>query len=737
MKNLFAFWCKHYTQSRRILQFSMVFLCTAPILAQKIEKDTLQPQQLDEVLLSAVRANNQTPVTFSNSTKKEFQSRNLGQDIPMLLNFLPSVVTTTDAGAGVGYTGIRVRGSDATRVNVTINGVPYNDSESQGTFWVNMPDFASSTESIQLQRGVGTSTNGSSAFGASLNVMTDTFSKEASAELANAFGSFNTRKHTVKFSSGLLNDKFELAGRLSQIKSEGYIDRAFSDLKSYFLQGTYIHGTTLIKALVFGGDQVTYQAWNGLEDPEKLQNDRTYNTAGEIYDSAGNVVGFYDNETDNYKQDHYQLHWNEKWTGKWSTNLAFHYTIGKGYFENYKGAQDIADYGMNPVTINGNTITETDIIRQKWLKNDFYGAVFSLNYKNEAWNVILGGGTHRYEGSHFGNILWTKDIPLGMYGQKYYDDFSTKNDLNVYAKANYQWAKKWNVFGDLQLRNVTYTANGQETGIVDDSFQFFNPKAGITFMLNDNNNLYASYAKAHREPNRDDYENGSPKPEKLDDYELGWRFATSKVKININGYFMNYKNQLVLTGGLNDVGAPIRANVGDSYRLGLEIDAWMQLLEKWTLQPNVAVSRNRNKNFYFQRDGVLQNLNDTHIAFSPDVVFANRLSFMPFKGFQTSLFTKYVGSQFMGNIDSPNSKLAAYTTTDFNVSYEFLPKSIFKSVLIAVLVNNIFDETYESNGYFYTYDDSWSNPGAINTIEGAGYYPQAGINILAGITLKF
>ncbi len=737
MKTLFALRCKTYTKTKKGIFFSLTLFSSIAGFAQEKVQDTMQPQKLDEVLLKAVRAHSQTPVTFSNLNKKDFQSRNLGQDIPMMLNYLPSVVTTTDAGAGVGYTGIRVRGSDATRVNVTINGIPYNDSESQGTFWVNMPDFASSTENIQLQRGVGTSTNGSAAFGASLNVMTDSFSEKASVELANSFGSFNTRKHTVKFSSGLLDNKFELAGRLSQIKSDGYIDRASSDLKSYFLQGTYIQGSTLLKALVFGGQEITYQAWNGLEDPDKLENDRTYNPAGEMYDSDGNLIGFYDNEVDHYNQDHYQLHWNEKWSTKWSSTLALHYTKGKGFYENYKGGEKLSKYGLSPVVINGVSINKTDIIRQKWLDNDFYGTVFSINYKDQDWNVIVGGGVNKYEGAHFGTILWMKDIPVSSYKARYYDDFSTKTDWNGYAKANYQIAAKWNVFADMQLRYVNYEANGQDTGLVNDTFKFFNPKGGVTFTLNDKNNFYASYAKAHREPNRNDYENGSPRPEKLDDYELGWRYASSKMKININGYFMNYKDQLVLTGQLNDVGAPIRDNVGDSYRLGLEMDAMLQLAEKWVLQPNIAVSRNRNKAFYFQRDGVVQNLGDTHIAFSPDVVFGNRLTYTPFKGLQTSLFSKYVGAQYMGNIDSNRSKLPAYSTTDLNISYEFIPKGVFKSVMVSVLVNNLFNETYESNGYFYTYDDDWSNPNAITTLEGAGYYPQAGINFLAGLTLKF
>ena len=726
----------HATLSRCFQAGFLLF--SLQVFSQEVVKDTLKAKDipLDEVLVSAVRVTTQSPVTFSNLKKEEYQSRNLGQDIPIMMNYLPSVVTTSDAGAGVGYTGIRVRGSDATRVNVTINGIPYNDSESQGTFWVNMPDFASSTESLQLQRGVGTSTNGAGAFGASLNLLTDSYSKESSGEISNSFGSFNTRKHTVKFSTGLMNDKFEIAGRLSQINSDGFIDRAASDLKSYFLQGTYVGETTLIKALAFGGKQRTYQAWYGLEDPEKLQNDRTFNVAGMYFDENGNMQ-FYDNESDNYQQDHYQLHWNERWNEHWSSNFALHYTKGRGYFEQYRANEDFADYGLIPITLGGETINTTDLIRRRWLDNDFYGTTFSLNYKKEAVDFILGGGANQYEGAHFGEIIWARNASQSQIRDRYYNDFSTKTDVNVFAKLNYNLTQKWRLFGDLQYRYVGFTANGIETGLVDDRFNFVNPKAGITYTLNQANNFYFSYAKAQREPNRNDYENGNPRPEKLDDFELGWRYVGNKTKLNINGYYMKYKDQLVLTGQLNDVGAPIRANSGDSYRLGLEIDATLQLSEQWFLQPNITASQNKNQNFVFQRDGVLQNLGTTNIAFSPDFIAGNRLTFMPKKNIQFSLLSKYVSEQFMGNIDAESSKLDAYFVNDLNISYQIETNSVFKSIQFHALINNIFDLQYESNGYFYTYDDDFTNPGSISTVEGAGFYPQAGINFLLGMSLLF
>lgn len=726
----------HKPFSKKRLFFCSLSLFSICSYAQNVPQDSTKVNELDAVMVKAVRANDKTPMSFSNLSKKELRERNLGQDIPMLLNFLPSVVTTSDAGNGFGYTGIRVRGSDASRVNVTVNGIPYNDSESQGTFWVNMPDFVSSVENVQLQRGVGTSTNGAGAFGASLNLLTDAVNQESSGEVSNSFGSFNSRKHTVKFGTGLMNNHFEISGRLSNIKSDGFIDRAASDLKSYFLQGTYLKNNTLIKALVFGGTEKTYQSWNGIEDLDKLENDRTYNTSGEYIDDNGNLK-FYDNETDNYKQDHYQLHWNQRWSDFWSTNLAFHYTKGKGFYENYKQGEDVADYGIEPQEIDGTLVEESDVIRRKWLDNDFYGTTFSLNYKKDKIDFIAGGGYNRYEGKHFGNVLWTRSVILPEYNFQYYHDFSTKNDLNVFAKLNYALTSKWNLFGDLQYRNVSYKANGNDTGLVDDNFNFFNPKAGITFTVNDKNNLYFSYARAHREPNRTDYEDGSPKPEKMNDFELGWRYNSEKAKVNINAYWMKYQDQLVLTGGLNDVGSPIRANSGKSYRLGIEMEAIIVLSEKFLLRPNVTISSNKNQDFVFERDGVLQNLGDTDIAFSPNMIAANALTFLPIKNMQISLLSKFVGEQYMGNIDSKGSKLESYAVNDLSVSYEFKPKSVFKSILITGLLNNIFDYKYESNGYFYTYDDEDATSGDITTYEGAGYYPQAGINFLAGLTLLF
>ncbi|MBC7847886.1 MAG: TonB-dependent receptor [Flavobacterium sp.] len=721
MNTLFYFICRKGTKAQSSSFLMSIFFSLFSLLSFSQVKDTTKVNQLDEVLVSAIRVTTKTPVTFSNVSKEELAQRNLGQDIPVLLNYLPSVVTTTEAGNGVGYTGIRVRGSDATRVNVTINGIPYNDSESQGTYWVNMPDFVSSVESLQLQRGVGTSTNGAGAFGASLNMLTDSYLAKASGEISSSYGSFNTNKNTVKFSTGLMNDHFEIAGRLSTLKSDGYVDRASSNLKSYFLQGTYVGKTTLIKALAFGGKEKTYQAWYGV-DAEKLEIDRTFNYAGMFTDESGNPR-FYDNQTDNYQQDHYQLHWNEKIAENWSTNLAVHYTKGKGYYEEYQEDQDFADYGLMPI-VAAPTVNSTDLVRQKWLDNDFYGTTFSANYKKDKLDLIFGGAYNRYEGDHFGKVIWARYASQTELGDRYYDDFSTKNDGNVFAKVNYQLLDNLSFYGDLQYRNVQYKANSDDTGLVNDDFNFFNPKAGFTFDLNKQNSLYFSYAKANREPNRTDYENGSPKPEKLNDFELGWRLKAPKYQVNVNGYYMGYKDQLVLTGELDDVGSPIRKNSGDSYRLGLEVDATLKLSKKWAIAPNFTISSNKNVDFISDVNGTLTNLGNTNIAYSPNFIAGNILTFSPKPAFRLSLLSKYVSEQYMNNIDDASGKLKDYFVNDFNISYEITTKSIFKSIVVNALANNIFNVDYVSNGADY----------------GGGYvyyYPQAGSNFLIGLTLKF
>ncbi len=695
---------------------------------------------LKEVFVSAVRVNAQSPITHSNLSSEEISDRNLGQDIPSLLNYLPGVVTTSDAGAGIGYTGIRVRGSDATRVNVTINGVPYNDSESQGTFWVNLGDFASSVENLQLQRGVGTSTNGAGAFGASLNFRTDRYKLEPSAEIANSFGSYDTRKHTVKFSTGLFNEHWEFSGRASQIASEGYIDRASTDLKSYFLQGTYVNDNTIIKALGFGGSEVTYQAWDGI-DAEMLKENRRYNPAGAYEDDNGNLQ-FYDNHVDDYKQDHFQLLWNQEYNGGWSSNLALHYTLGRGFYESYRAGEDLQEYGIPAFETEGEQVTESDLVTQEWLDNRFYGTTFNANYKNEKLDLVLGGALNKYQGDHFGKIIYARFAPLREPGQRYYENSALKTDVNFFGKANVSLTEDLSVFGDLQLRSINYETEGviEETVpfIINDSHTFFNPKAGLTYELNPSNRFYFSFARAQREPNRDDYENGNPEPEELNDYELGWRFRTPSVQINSNLYLMDYHNQLVLTGGIDDTGAYIRQNSGNSYRLGLEIDAAIRLSEKWSLRPNISLSRNKNVDFVSTWNGELVNFGDTEISYSPGIVAANIIEYRPLEDLEIKFLSKYVGEQYMSNIEAEGSLLEGYFVNDLNLQYTWDTASLFEEVVFIGLVNNIFNELYVSNGYYYTYDvPSEDFPNGAQTFEGAGYYPQAETNFLLGVTLKF
>ncbi len=722
--------------------FTMLLVISLSInlYSQEKEQDTTKIEILDEVLVNAVRVNADSPITHSNIKKEALEKRNLGQDLPILLNFLPSVVTTSDAGSGVGYTGIRVRGISAQSTNITVNGIPYNDAESLGTYWVDLPDFASSVESLQLQRGVGTSTNGSGAFGASINILTDVVSEKASAEISNVFGSYNTRKHNVKFSTGTLNNHFELSGRLSQINSDGYIDRATSDLKSYFLQASYISGNTLIKAITFGGHEVTYQAWNGI-DAETLVTDRTFNPSGMYTDENGDIQ-FHQNEEDNYKQDHYQLHWNQRYNNSWSTNIGLNYTYGRGYFEQYKEDQSFSDYDLTEIVIGGETINSTDLIRRRWLDNDFYVLNANANYKNETLNFTFGTSYSSYLGNHFGEIIWARFASNSETGDRYYNGQGKKQDISVFAKGTYRLNNKISLYADLQTRYVNYKTSGLTSDrvnmLVDENYNFFNPKAGITYKLSSLNNLYFSYARANREPSRSDFEsNPDIKPEQLNDFEIGWRHNTNAFKINTNVYYMLYNEQLVLSGAIDNTGAPIRTNSGESYRLGVEVEAAIQVTKKLAIQPNFTISSNKNKQTVFQMDGELVDLGKTNISFSPQFVAANAFVFQPLNNFQISFLSKYVGEQFMGNTDSEVSKLDSYFVNDLNITYEIKPNSIFKSILLSALINNLFGEKYVSNGYYYTYDDTWTNPSQITTIEGTGYYPQATTNFLIGATLKF
>mgnify|MGYP001160242359 FL=1 len=730
--------------------FGLLLIQAPPLIAQQ-QQDSLSTISLQEVQVQGLRAEKDTPVTFSNLTKEELAVRNLGQDIPILLNYLPGVVTTSDAGAGIGYTGIRVRGSDATRINITINGIPYNDAESQGTYWVNLPDVASSIQSFQLQRGVGTSTNGPGAFGASLNLETDFMSADAFAEIASSAGSFNTQKNTFRFSTGLLKNHFVFSGRLSKINSEGYIDRASSNLNGYTFQMAYKDEKRLLKGVFFGGHEITYQAWYGL-DTETLKNERTYNPAGEIYDNQGVISDYYDNQVDNYAQDHFQFHWKEFLSDAWTFSLGLNYTHGRGFYEEYNdlwynqnisfGSNTNFDYlQLSPYRLGNQTINTTENVTKKWLDNDYYVTTVGLQYDIEKIKLNIGGLYSSYDGDHFGELVWAQMAGNVLPRHHFYESNSIKRETSGFSKLNYLISEKWNAYVDLQLRHITYKTNGTLNGPrdfnVNESFTFFNPKLGLTYKTSENQRWYGSYAKAQREPNRTDYENGDPKPETLHDFELGLRKETEQINWQANLYWMQYKDQLVLTGALDEVGYPIRENVGKSRRIGIEIDAKIKFSPLWLWQPNVALSQNKNLDFKFQRDGNIENLGATNLSYSPSVVAGNAFIFAPSTTFQIGLLSKYVGKQYMGNIDSENSVLDAYFTSDLNATYLFQKLSWAKEVQFSLLINNIFNTLYESNGYFYTYDDDWSVAAQIKTIEGAGFYPQAGINFLVGIRVLF
>ena len=697
--------------------------------------DTVQgtKQNLDEVIVKGIRAKFSSPISYSNIYKEKLKNKNLGQDLPILLNFLPSVVTTSDAGSGIGYTGIRVRGVSPQSTNITINGIPFNDPESMGTFWVNLPDFTSSIQSLQLQRGIGTSTNGSGAFGASINISTDNISQTPYAEISSSFGSFNTRKNTIKFSTGKINDVFEFSGRFSKIDSDGYVDRAFSDLKSYFIQGTYLKGSTLIKAISFAGHEKTYQSWYGLT-MDQLKENRRQNPYT------------YENEIDNYKQDHYQLHWNEKINNFWSFNLGLNYTYGRGYFEQYREDDNIDTYGgivSSDTNLNGEKTDTTDLIRRRWLDNDFYVFNSSLNFVKNKIDLTISSSYSSYVGDHFGEVIWARTFSSnGKIRDRYYEGLGEKKDLSFFTKLLYSINEKIEFYSDLQYRNVKYNTSGTTSDLVnmviDKSYGFFNPKIGLSYKLNPNSLLYVSYARANREPNRTDYEsNPDIQPERLNDIEFGWRLRNKNMSLNLNSYFMLYDEQLILTGEIDDVGNPKRTNSGSSYRIGLEIENRINISELFSFETNLTLSSNKNKNIFSMVDGALYNYGKTNISFSPSFVGSNAIIYQPSEKISLSLLSKYVGKQYMGNTDQPNSILESYFVNDLNITYSLQPEKIFQSISINFLINNILNKEYISNGYYYTYDDTWSVPGQIKTLDGAGYYPQATRNFLAGLVFEF
>ena len=701
--------------------FFLLFIFCFTINAQQIATDTLETQNLEEVIVSSVRAKENLPIAFNNISKDELSKRNLGQDIPILLNFLPNVVTTSDAGAGIGYTGIRIRGINSQSTNVTINGIPYNDAESLGTFWVDLPDFSSSVENLQVQRGIGTSVNGSSAFGASINILTDKIAEKSFFESSNTVGSFNTIKNNFKFSTGLLNNAFEFSGRLSKIDSDGYIDRASSNLKSYFLQFSYKKNKTLLKFLNFGGHEITYQAWNGI-DLLTLENNRTYNPSGLYFDLDGNEK-FHENEVDNYKQDHFQFHWTQSISNNLTSSLALNFTNGRGFYEQYNE--------------NGNE----DYITRKWLDNQFFVFNYNLNYTTANNNLTFGSTYSEYDGDHFGETIWAQNSGDIQFTDLFYNGNGLKKDFSNFIKTVYQLSDGLSIYADFQIRKIDYVTTGSTSNVdelaVDKSYSFFNPKAGFNYNFNNENKAYFSVSRAYREPTRSDFENNLDiQPEELIDYELGWQFNNKNLIFSTNFYFMSYKNQLVLTGALDDVGTPVRENSGKSFRKGVEFESVYSLNKKFVFSGNLSLSKNKNIDYISNFDGQVINLGDTDISFSPELISSLNVSYTPKQNLNINLLYKYVGEQFLSNTESSVSKLDSYMTTDINIIYKFESSKYFSEVIITAMINNIFNKKYVANGYYYTYDDTWSVPGAVTTIEGTGYYPQAIRNFLFGVVLR-
>lgn len=717
---------------------------------------------LEGVDVKGVRASKKTPTTYSNISSEDIKKQNYGQDLPFLLSMIPSVVVTSDAGAGIGYTGYRIRGVDPTRTNVTVNGIPLNDAESQGVFWVNMPDFSSSVESMQVQRGVGTSSNGSGAFGASINVSTQEVHQKPYAVLDNSGGSFNSLRNSVKIGTGLLKNKFSVDARLSRIQSDGYIDRASSNLQSFYLAGSYHGQKSKITANVFGGKERTYQAWYGTPE-SRIQND----VAGMIaYAGRNGLSGeelenllnsgrtynayTYQDETDNYQQTHYQLHYAYEFNAQCNVSLAGHYTRGLGYYENFRPNDKLATYGMEPVIVGEDTLTRMDLVRRKWLDNHFGGVVFNVNYKNtKGWDVILGGALNKYDGDHYGTVPWGEYMPSNDKDFQYYLNHSTKYDGNVYLKVNYQW-KKWNFFGDAQYRHVDYSFLGIDDyggKIIDVQhrvfYNFFNPKAGLSYQLNRHHSFYASYAIANKEPVRDDFKETTsanrPKQETLYNLEAGYRLMYEKTFLNANIFHMDYDNQLILTGEINDVGGYTRTNVKKSYRLGLELEGGYQIIKQLGLAANLSWSQNKINNFVEYVDSYDAGWNPiaqtkieygtTDMAFSPNFIAGLSLVYSPIEDLNISLLNKYVGAQYLDNTSDETRAISAYYLTHFDVSYTF---SIWKleRITIGARINNVWDYKYENNGYTFSYlvgDER---------VQENFYYPQAGRNFMLRLMIE-
>ena len=698
----------------------------------------------EDVIVSATRAGNKTPMAYTNLDISHNSDKHSGQDMPYLLSMTPSLVSTSDAGTGIGYTNFRIRGSDANRINMTVNGIPLNDAESHSVYFVDLPDFASSTENIQVQRGVGSSTNGAGAFGGTVNVQTSNLNQKSYADWNVMAGSFRTLKNTVAVGSGLLDGKFIVEARLSKINSDGYVDRGSSDLHSFYLTGAYLTEKTMLKAIFFSGKEKTYQAWYGVPSA-MIETDRTYNPAGIIYGKDGEV-SFYDNETDNYQQDHYQLHYTHQFDNRFSANLSLHYTYGRGYYEEYRQNQALTDYLMTPVTVGDSVINETDLVRRKWLDNDFYGAIGSVSYKENQTELIVGSAWNNYSGDNYGNVIWAQFYGANPINHEWYRSKGIKKDFNVFAKLNYQLSPGLSVYADAQYRHIDYRINGVDDNLRNLTqihlFDFFNPKAGIFYTLNNHHSIYFSYGNGHREPNRSNYTDADPtKPapiqETLHDFELGYKGTFRKYTMGINLYNMRYHDQLILTGRINDVGSAIMTNVPKSYRMGFEYTGKLALLNNLTWEHHVTLSTNKIIDFVEYVDDwdnwgnqLSHDLGKTDIAFSPSVVAGSNFSWQASKLLNVNFQSNYVSRQFLDNTSNTDRSLNAYSVSNLKLDYT-LPQKLVKKWVIYATLNNLFNEKYESNGWVYSYYSEGTRQ------KEDGLFPQAGISYLLGMSIEF
>lgn len=750
---------------KRNVFFAAALSCVANLYAVE-PVDTTTVLMLQDVQVTSTRADKRTPMAYTNIGKAQLKQVNFGQDIPHLLSLTPSVTTTSDAGNGIGYTSIRVRGVDPSRINITANGIPVNDAESSQVFFVNMGDFASSVQSMQIQRGAGTSTNGSGAFGATINMQTENIGTTPFVGLDMSAGSYYSHKETLRFGTGLLGGHWGLQGRLSNIGSHGYLDRAHTNLNSYFLQAGYFSENTMVKFITFNGQEETYHAWNYASKYEQSLYGRRYNSCGEYYDADGNVH-YYDNQTDNYHQQNYQLIWNQILNPKWDLNVALHYTKGQGYYEEYKVNKNLEEYGLSDSKF------KTDLVRQKKMDNDLYGAIASVNYHdNEGFKATLGGGWNKYDGDHFGLVNWVKEPQKEMFpGFEYYRNTAWKTDFNIYGKAEWEFVKGLSAFLDLQYRHVGYRMEdpadwyigGEATGLwAHDDFDFFNPKFGLNYQIDDNNRAYASYSLSHKEPTRNDYQDNYVthlKAEKLQDFELGYKYESSKFSAGINFYYMFYNNQYVLTGELNDIGEMKASNdnCGESYRAGVELEAAWKPVSWFRWDANATFSKNRNKNWTVTLDDyeTVVNLGETHTSFSPEAIFNNIFTFT-YKGLQASIQSQYVGEQYLTNTDFKSyinynedgsvdqevgMMLKDYFTTNINLSYTFgLKKLGIKEATIGLTLYNVFDAKYDNNGW------AWSEfrkngdkveAYCVGDLYEAGFAPSAPFNWMAHLSINF